>query len=222
MKTEPNTFQLIAEQLKKPAGEMGKQVGEKMNAGNQLINEWTIEKLNPSPNDKILEIGMGNGGFVNGILSVDPSIIYYGCDISELMIEEASKLNERLIDKKQAEFILATADYLPFEDASFNKVFTVNTIYFWDDPSKELSEIHRVLENNGKLVISVRPKSIMLTYPFSQYGFKLFSKDDLVKLLSDNHFRIIETIEKTEPDQEVNGNIIKVESLIVSAERFKV
>ena len=216
---EVNPFQLIAEQLRKPTGEMGMQVAEKMNVGNQLINEWTIEKLNPSPNDRILEIGMGNGGFVNGILSVDPSIIYYGCDISELMIEEASRLNKRLIDKKQAQFILTTSDHLPFEGSSFNKVFTVNTIYFWDDPSKELSEIHRVLENNGKLVISVRPKSIMLTYPFTQYGFKVFSKDDLVKLLSVNHFRIIEAMEKTEPDQEVNGNIIKVESLIVSAEK---
>jgi ubiquinone/menaquinone biosynthesis C-methylase UbiE len=219
METKPNTFQLIAEQLKKPAGEMGKQVAEKMNLGNQLINEWTIEKLNPSANDKILEIGMGNGGFVKGILAVDSSIFYFGCDISELMIEEASRLNKMLIDKKQAEFILATADHLPFQDASFNKVFTVNTIYFWDDPSKDLSEIHRVLENNGKLVISVRPKSIMLTYPFTQYGFKLFSKDDLVELLSANRFRIIDVMEKTEPDQEVNGNIIKVESLIVSAEK---
>ena len=185
-----------------------------MNEGNLHINRFTIEALELTRDDNILEIGMGNGFFVKDILSADVSVRYTGCDFSPTMVKEAHLLNKVFVQAQQAEFLLADAGRLPFKSETFDKVFTVNTIYFWDDPGKTLSEIARVLKPEGWIVIAVRPERVMSNYPFAQFGFQLFTTDDLKTLLKENNFFLKDIIERKEPDQEVNGMKIPVETLI--------
>ena len=211
------TVQAIAAQLRQPGGEFGIQVGEKMNESNLHINLNTIDAVHPSANDRILEIGMGNGFFVKNIVAADLSIKYTGCDFSETMVHEARKLNQQFIENGQVQFEVAGADKLPFGDEIFNKIFTVNTIYFWDDAPLIFSEIRRVLKANGTLIIAIRPASIMQHYPFVKYGFRLFNREELAALLTSNGFRIISIVEKQEPDQEINGEKINVETLLACA-----
>ena len=64
-------MQDMAAQLKKPEGELGRQVGQMMNKGNEVINKWTNDVLELQPNDNVLEIGMGNGYFVKDVLQAD-------------------------------------------------------------------------------------------------------------------------------------------------------
>lgn len=210
-------LQSIARQLRKPDGDLGIQVAKKMNEGNLHINRYTIDALHVQECDQILEIGMGNGFFVSEILTGRPLVKYVGCDFSPVMVREAEIMNESFIAAGQAEFRLTSAETLPFDDGMFDKVFSVNTIYFWDDSRVILSEIRRVLEPKGKIVISVRPKATMKSLPFVKYGFKTFSKEDLKALLTQNSFTVTAVIEKREPDQEINGDKIPMESLIVCA-----
>lgn len=214
-------FKTIANQLKKPQGDMAIQVGEKMNESNRLINLTTIEALDVKPADQILEIGMGNGYFVKDIFASDASVRYCGCDHSEIMVTEASKLNEQWIQAEKAEFHVAGADQLPFENEMFDKVFTVNTIYFWNEREKVLAEIRRILKPKGKLVISLRPKSSMEKYPFVHQGFDMFTKEDLANLLEENQFKVTGCVEREEPEQEIAGKKMKVEILIMSAEKVQ-
>jgi ubiquinone/menaquinone biosynthesis C-methylase UbiE len=188
-----------------------------MSKGNQRIIHDTLSILNAEADDSILEIGMGNGFFVNEILSKHRSITYTGCDYSELMVEESEKINTEWITKGQAKFILSDVTSLPFSDNSFNKIFTINTIYFWDNEIKVLNELKRVLQPNGKLIIGFRPKHMTEKYAFTKYGFNLFSKEDVVKLLSDNSFSVIDAIENLEPDFDMHGEIMKMENVIVVA-----
>ncbi len=206
-----------AAQLRQPHGEAGRSVGEKMYQGNVHINRHTIEQLQVKGGDIILEIGMGNGFFVKDILSADKAVSYTGCDFSPLMVEEAAKLNKPFIDNGQARFLLASANQLPFADKSFNKIFTVNTLYFWDNPSVILAEMGRVLQQKGLLLIAIRPKRTMQKYPFVKYGFRMFSKEEVVDLLSENNFTVTAVVEKQEPDQEINGEFMEVETLIIAA-----
>lgn len=214
---DEETLKIIAGQLRQPSGEYAIQVGEKMNEGNLHINLNTFEALNLSKDDSVLEIGMGNGYFVKNILTTQDSIKYTGCDFSEIMVEEARKQNEFYVTMGRASFYSADAHELPFENEVFDRVFSVNTIYFWDNPQKVLSEIWRVLKPAGQLVISVRPKSIMQHYPFVKYGFSLFSKEDLTILMTNNNFKIFEIIEKGEPEVEINGELTKTATLLISA-----
>lgn len=217
MKRYLNPF---ASQLRQPHGEHAVQVGEKMNEGNRLINIYTIEALALKAEDNILEIGMSNGFFVKDILSVDDTVKYAGCDFSEIMIKQSLKNNQEFIDKGRANFYLANAENLPFADGIFDTVFSVNTLYFWDNPELVLSETKRVLKPAGSLFISIRPKSVMQHYPFAKYGFTMYTKDELIQLLSQHGLKVTESWEREEPDQDVNGKSVVVESLIVQGEKI--
>jgi ubiquinone/menaquinone biosynthesis C-methylase UbiE len=216
---EEAQLQQIAQQLRKPDGEMGLKVGAMMNTGNRFINRYALEALHISPGDNILELGMGNGYFVKDILSANDSVLYTGCDYSETMIAEATAMNSKWITDGRADFHLGTADSLPFPDHNFNKVFGVNILYFWQDPATELAEIRRVLQPGGLLVLGIKPKEAMLLMPFTKYGFTMYSREELAALLSANGFSVTRLIEKDEPPQEINGEMIQPAILIACAVR---
>lgn len=209
----------LAKQLRQPDGEMGKMVGVRMNEGNKYMNLHTIELLNPMDNENILEIGMGNGFFVKEILSKNASIKYTGCDFSELMIEEAIKNNQEYITKKQASFFHTSADQLHFEDECFDKIFTINTLYFWEEPKKDLSELKRVLKPNGKLFVTIRPKKYIQHFGFTKYGFNMYSQEEAADLLQSCGFKMINVVEKTDPPIDWFGTQLEPESLILIAEK---
>jgi len=207
----------IARQLRRPAGEFGRQVGVEMNSGNFWINRYALDVLQAGPNENILEIGMGNGFFVKDILSRDRSITYAGCDFSDVMVEEAERINAEFVRSNQARFFFTDGDTLPFNDKDFDKIFTVNTVYFWDRPEPIFAEIRRVLKDEGRLIIAVRPRSVMEYFPVVKYGFNMFSKTELADLLLRNGFEMTGALEKQEMPQSFNGTRIEVGTLIVTA-----
>jgi ubiquinone/menaquinone biosynthesis C-methylase UbiE len=216
---EEERLKALASQLRQPQGDFGRQVGEKMNEGNAHMNRYTIERLRISPQDRILEIGMGNGFFVKEILAVDPSVRYTGCDFSETMVEAANRLNAPFVQSGQARFFLAGADRLPFNENAFNKIFTVNTVYFWEEPKKIFAELSRVLESGGQLLISIRPKAVMEQLPMVKYGFRTFTADTLPALIAENSWRLVDLIEKSEPDQDFMGQKVQMGTVIAVAEK---
>ena len=216
---EEETLRAIASQLRQPSGEYAIEVGEKMNEGNLLINLNTIEELHLTAGDTVLEIGMGNGLFVKDILSKETTIKYSGCDFSRAMVDEATVKNKEFVKTGHAQFHCASANRLPYEDETFNKVFTINTLYFWEDSKLILAEISRVLKPHGQIFISVRSKLTMQHYPFVKFGFQMYDKEELIELLAQNNFKLVSTVEKEEPDQVIGGQKMKVDTLIVSGEK---
>lgn len=198
---------------------MGLDVAKRMNASNAVINQWTIELLPLRPRAVILEIGMGNGFFVKDILAADETIRYVGCDFSETMVEEAQALNREFVERGQAQFMLATADNLPVAAATFDAVFTINTIYFWKNPAAELAEIRRVLKPDGQLLVGIRSKASMQKLPFTQYGFQLFTSQELQALLEENSFTVTNLIEREEPESVIGGHPVTIETIIAVAKK---
>tara|TARA_R110000868_G_scaffold206418_1_gene455143 strand:+ start:295 stop:951 length:657 start_codon:yes stop_codon:yes gene_type:complete len=216
---DEETLRAIASQLRQPSGEFAIEVGEKMNEGNLQINLNAIEALHLSNGDNLLEIGMGNGLFVKDILSKDGTIQYSGCDFSQIMVDEATMQNKEYVKAGRVQFYFASAVQLPFEDETFNKVFSINTLYFWEDPKLILAEMSRVLKPNGQIFISIRPKLTMQHYPFVKFGFQMYDKEELCELLVHNNFKLVSVVEKEEPDQLIGGQKMKVDSLIVCGEK---
>lgn len=208
-------FRQIAAQLRKPEGEMGIMIANRMNEGNKPMNLHTLAVVDPQPGDKILEIGMGKGLFVKNILCLDDSITYCGIDYSEEMVNESIAINPDYVHNGRAKFINAGAGNLPFPDNSFNKIFTINTLYFWDDYTEIFNELKRLLFGDGLLIISIRPKHNMLNFPPTQFGFRLFSKEDAVQLLESNSFSVLEITEIKEPPQVAYGKLTERETLIL-------
>ena len=72
---------------------------------------------------------------------------YVGIDSSEVAVSIA---NQRFPDSAR----LASAERLPFPDRSFDKVVMCHVIEHVESPNKAMSEVRRVLKNDGLFVLS--------------------------------------------------------------------
>ena len=210
---DQETQKLIAQHLRKPEGEMGLEVAQHMNKGNAGMNRFAIQNLSLQTGDTILEIGMGNGFFAAEILEQASEGSYTGFDYSETMVEAATKLNARWVEQDRMQFLKGKASNLPFEDESFDKILAVNTIYFWENPEKELSEISRVLHPEGVFVLAIRPEKSMADMPFTQYGFHLRKDDEVENLLEQAGFRLLEKEQFSEKSKSLDGSPIQLHAL---------
>ncbi|MEO1048996.1 MAG: methyltransferase domain-containing protein [Bacteroidota bacterium] len=205
----------IAAQLRKPAGDKGLEVGNMMNSGNGPMNLHALAVLDPQPGDRILEIGMGNGHFVKNILNIDQSITYVGCDYSELMVDTSAQKNAQYVEADRAAFIHADIKALPLEDHTFDKIFTINTFYFWEDHKAVIHELRRVLKEDGELIIAVRPKENLEQFPVTQHGFTIMENEAIIDLFLSNGFGQVEMTSIHEPDQVSHGQRYERHSLIM-------
>ncbi|MBE5317843.1 methyltransferase domain-containing protein [Pedobacter sp. MR2016-19] len=207
----------IAKQLSCPEGEHGIKTGEMMHASNLGMTSSAINALNLQNHDIVLEIGHGNGGHIAQLLSKAENLRYYGADISETIIVEAEKINQDFVDKGTVHFELTDGVTLPFENNQFDKIFTVNTIYFWSNPSKYLNEIKRTLKPNGILALCFADKTFMQNLPFTSYGFTLYEVEKVKELLESAGFKIKNTLKKTEQVQSKTGEQVEREYYVVTA-----
>ena len=187
---------MVAQQLGHPQGEEGLKVAAKLHEINGSMIRRSINLLQCKPNDIVLEIGPANGGYAPYILSLASGIRYYGIEISETMVQLAQERFAAEIAAGKATFTLGDGIQLPYADAFFNKIVTVNTFYFWDDPLQQLAEIYRVLQPGGRLVIGIRSPNYMRKLPFTQYGFKMYEGHEAAAILEKAGFKIEDVVEE--------------------------
>ncbi|MGO4772436.1 class I SAM-dependent methyltransferase [Flavobacterium sp. W22_SRS_FK3] len=184
-------LQEIASQLKHPTGEKGIEMANMMHETNINMTRHSIQNLNISAGNIILELGHGNAGHVEFIFQQGDNMRYYGLEMSELMFQEARQINRNFVSQKQAFFSIYDGNVIPYEDDFFDKIFTVNTIYFWQDPEKLLSEIYRVLKPKGILCITFAEESFMKQLPFTKYKFELYCTEKVESLIQKTAFRYL-------------------------------
>ena len=196
-------LKILAQNLAHPQGEKGIEIGEMMNETNIGMTLESIQTLLIEDNEHILEIGHGNAGHVGNILNKAIDVKYTGIDISETMHHEAIKLNKDF--ENQAEFILYEGTELPFEDKTFDKIFTVNTVYFWQKPTDFLNEIYRVLKDSGIFVLTFGQRDFMEKLPFTKFGFRLYNTDEMEETVSKSYFKRMKISERQEEVKSKTG-----------------
>jgi len=201
-------LQAIASQLKHPSGEKGIEMANMMNETNINMTKHSIQNLNISNENRILELGHGNAGHAEFLFEQAEKLKYYGLEMSELMFQEARQINRNFVSQKQAFFSIYDGNTIPFEDGSFDKIFTVNTIYFWQKPEELLSEIYRVLKSNGTFCLTFAEEDFMKTLPFTQYEFELYSTQKAQELIKKSEFKIVYTETQTEKVKSKTGELV--------------
>jgi ubiquinone/menaquinone biosynthesis C-methylase UbiE len=196
----------LASNLRQPKGFFGRLVGFLMNKSNDFMNRFTINILKPQKGDHILEIGFGNGKYIKEIARVTQNGFVAGVDFSETMVSQARTRNKVLIDQGIVDIKLGEVNNIPFGNNAFDKVFTVNTIYFWPNPETDLKEICRVLKPDGMLIISFRSKEKMAKLGFTKNGFRLFESKEVVRLVLNAGFKEV-SLESSE-DKHLDVNCI--------------
>jgi radical SAM protein with 4Fe4S-binding SPASM domain len=120
--------------------------------------------------DNILDVGCGTGNYALELAQKGAKV--FGVDNSEWMLRIAIKnAVERgvTIDHKHA-----SLEELPFPDASFDVVLCMNVLEFSASPRKAVSEMFRVLKNDGHLIVGVLNKKSL--WGFTQRLKKTFAK----------------------------------------------
>ena len=90
--------------------------------------------------DRVLEIGFGGGVTLPSLM--DAAAFIAGVDRSDDVIGWAQRRFSRQIRMGQADFRQGDVKSLPFNTAAFDKVCTVNTVYFWASLEAGFAEIY--------------------------------------------------------------------------------
>ena len=204
----------LAKQLKNPHGKLGKEVADRMNHSNKPITEFTYSCMSLKPNDKLLEIGFGNGKLLQFLFQKEPNLYVAGIDISDTMVDEAARFNQNLIAAEKMELKVAGVSNIPYPDDHFDCVCSINTIYFWPSPEQDIKSIFNVLKQDGKCFISLTPKEEIQELEAAQFGFRLYEKEELEDLFSSGGFSKIEMHKKAEPPILIDGNQKVFHSLV--------
>ena len=124
-----------------------------------------INLLKSHYHKQILDIATGTGDFAIQALKLNPDSIK-GIDISEGMIKQGQqKIIKRNLNNK-IELMLGDSENLAFEDNKFSAVIVAFGVRNFENLNKGLSEMYRVLNKNGKVVILEFSKPSK--FPFKQ------------------------------------------------------
>jgi len=178
----------LASQLSHPSGEKGNEIAQMMHETNIGMTKNAISNLNLSPGDTVLELGHGNAGHLEYLFAQSDHIHYTGLEISTLMNSQAKQINQSFVAAKQAAFVLYDGKKTPFANDQFDKLFTVNTLYFWENPLETLAELSRILKPKALFSLTFAHRSFMETLPFTPFGFTLYNPDEVMKLVEKSPF----------------------------------
>lgn len=115
-----------------------------------------LEMLDARPGETILEIGSGTGRCLTSIArAVEAQGRVVGVDLSQGMLDQASRLLARLGLTDRVLLECADATALPFANASYDAVFTSFTLELFDTPEipRVLAECRRVLRPAGRILV---------------------------------------------------------------------
>jgi ubiquinone/menaquinone biosynthesis C-methylase UbiE len=120
--------------------------GESMEKGHRPIGEQAIKLMFLKPTARVLDVGCGSGWASRILASLASQGHVVGIDISDEMVSLASASSLYFAN---VEFRVASAEDLPFPDKEFTDAFSMESLYYYSNIPRALSEIHRVLKPGG-------------------------------------------------------------------------
>lgn len=180
-------------QVAKPTGFSGRMLARVMAVTRKTIfknlDKNVVAALNLQPEDDYLEIGFGSGSFMKSYASHVQSIA--GLDHSEDMVRLATRYNRERFKAGTAEFRHGEASLLPWGDGRFNIVLAMDSFFFFPKPTESLKEIHRVLRQGGRLVISLSlngDDGTDHTEHIKKYGIRLYTGKEVQAMFQEAGF----------------------------------
>ena len=117
-----------------------------------------IQSLIPAGIVKILDVGAGDGRRYRDI--------FENFDYTSLDIDASLRPD-----------IIASADNIPFPDKEFDFAFSSQMLEHVTDPTAVLTEIHRILQDDGYLLITVPQTNELHSEPFDYWRFTNFGME---------------------------------------------
>ena len=126
--------------------------GDSMERGHRPVGEQAIAQMSVPSDAHVLDVGCGSGWAVRLLARQALEGHVVGIDVSDEMVNVAREQSKTVAN---VEFKVASAENLPFSDNSFTHAFSMESLYYYADIGKALSEIQRVLKPGGVFVTVV-------------------------------------------------------------------
>lgn len=151
-------FRYVYGQFGRPRGLLGYAAGYIMahRPSNLERNDWALSLLEIKSSDRILEVGFGPG-IAAGKAGVKAAEVV-GIDRSPLMLCQAGRRNEELIERGKLKLMLGSVETLTPEIGLFDKIYSVNVVHFWNDPIAVFHRLRNVLKPGGVLLTAYMPR----------------------------------------------------------------
>jgi ubiquinone/menaquinone biosynthesis C-methylase UbiE len=182
----------IARQSARPKGLVGRLLVRIMARETSAFNEEVLAALQPRAEERILEVGFGHGRTLAVVAGRAPDARFSGIDVSADAARVASRRCRRLIDAGRVELRVGDSAVLPWEPGAFDRAFSVHTLYFWQEPARDLREIRRVLRRGGTFVLGFRIDSPSAVASFPPPTYRFYSEEEVTGLIRAAGFENIE------------------------------
>ena len=174
-------------QCARPEGSLGRVMLSFMNYTHAPLTNWGLKLVNIQDGWTMLDVGCGGGFTIRRLLKQSEDAQVYGIDISEESVAKAKKVNAEVL-AKQVFVTLGSAEKLPYDDAKFDLVTAVETVYFWPNLPGCLQEVHRVLKPGGKFAILVEVVDSDSKWTSVVEGMTAYTPEQIKSLLDDAGF----------------------------------
>lgn len=172
----------------------------KLFGGDAFSEVFSLENM---PKGKVLDIGCGKGEYLKELQIKNWET--YGIDISPSAAKECKKYGLKIF---VGELIEAT-----FPDGHFDAITMRHSIEHMHQPSEVLMEIHRILKDNGILLIEVPNINSIEAKIFKEHWYQIdcprhiyhFSPKTIKLLLNNNGFRMLQITHDPSPKQLVGS-----------------
>jgi len=171
----------------------------------RLWKRFTIDASGVRPGNKILDLAGGTGDLTarfSQLVGREGQVILADINSSMLNVGREKLRNRGLV--QNIEYVQANAEYLPFDDNTFDVVTIAFGLRNVTDKDKALRSIFRVLKPGGRLLILEfsKPEHEILNKAYDFYSFNILPKmGELVAKDGESYQYLAESI-RMHPDQE--------------------
>jgi SAM-dependent methyltransferase len=148
-------------QFGRPTGLLGSVAGFMMarTPSNLDRTRWTLSLLDVKPSDRMLEVGFGPGLAIEELSKIVTHGFIAGIDHSEEMVRQAGRRNAQAVRGGRIVLQRACASAPPAFDRPFDKIFTINSIHFWNEPVECLRKLRGLLRPGGLMAVTLQPRT---------------------------------------------------------------
>jgi ubiquinone/menaquinone biosynthesis C-methylase UbiE len=155
--------------------------------------EEGVRYLPLKPGVRVLDVWARTGNASSYLRQACPEIDYVGVELSEGLLAFARQ------KYPETSFLQAAMIALPFPEASFDHVLSLETLEHVPDPGQFLGDARRVLRAGGRLVLSTPPATAeWMTSLVDRLGMnhgegprRFLPSIEVKKLLAENGFRLL-------------------------------
>ena len=156
-----------------------------------------LQILDLNGDSTLLDVGCGTGIFLEILEKKFPYTKFSGLDPNQAMLAKASEKLSSKVDLK-----IGNAESLPHDSQSFDWVVLSNCFGHINSQETALSEVHRVLRKNGKIIITDWTRDFLVMRIVNLY----------TQLFDDADYKSLKSFETTAMLEKLDFKCLSVES----------